>query len=99
VVGHVLWLPGQNGDCPSGGGPVPALLDITGRRVMDLQPGPNDIRHVAPGVYFVVTPSPLPSGAAPGFAKPPEGERRKERGVRSVESGGWSAVRKVVIQR
>ncbi len=29
------------------------LLDITGRRVMDLQPGRNDIRHVAPGVYFV----------------------------------------------
>ena len=30
-----------------------ALLDITGRRVMDLEPGLNDIRHVAPGVYFL----------------------------------------------
>jgi hypothetical protein len=30
-----------------------ALLDISGRVVMSLQPGPNDIRHVAPGVYFV----------------------------------------------
>ncbi|UCG42741.1 MAG: T9SS type A sorting domain-containing protein, partial [candidate division WOR-3 bacterium] len=30
-----------------------ALLDVTGRRVMSLQPGENDIRHVAPGVYFV----------------------------------------------
>jgi DNA-binding beta-propeller fold protein YncE len=29
------------------------LLDITGRRVMDLKSGENDIRHVAPGVYFV----------------------------------------------
>jgi hypothetical protein len=30
-----------------------ALLDITGRKVTDLQPGENDIRHIAPGVYFV----------------------------------------------
>jgi hypothetical protein len=29
------------------------LLDITGRRVMSLQPGENDIRYVAPGIYFV----------------------------------------------
>jgi hypothetical protein len=32
------------------------LLDITGRRVMDLVPGPNDIRNVSPGVYFVRKP-------------------------------------------
>ncbi len=30
-----------------------SLLDISGRQVMDLEPGLNDIRHVAPGVYFV----------------------------------------------
>ncbi len=30
-----------------------ALLDITGRRVMGLEPGDNDVRHVAPGVYFL----------------------------------------------
>ena len=30
-----------------------ALLDITGRKVMALKPGPNDISRVAPGVYFV----------------------------------------------
>ncbi|MEO0077950.1 MAG: hypothetical protein ABIK86_03010 [candidate division WOR-3 bacterium] len=30
-----------------------ALLDATGRKVMDLQPGANDVRHLAPGVYFV----------------------------------------------
>ena len=27
--------------------------DATGRRVMELAPGPNDIRHLAPGVYFL----------------------------------------------
>ena len=36
------------------GGIQPALLlDICGRKVMDLQPGDNDIRHLAPGVFFV----------------------------------------------
>ncbi|UCG43002.1 MAG: C1 family peptidase [candidate division WOR-3 bacterium] len=46
----------QNGDCPSGGGPVPVLLlDLAGREVMPLRPGQNDIRHVAPGVYFART--------------------------------------------
>ena len=29
------------------------LLDAAGRRVMELAPGPNDVRHLAPGVYFV----------------------------------------------
>jgi hypothetical protein len=57
---------------------------------MHLHPGTNDIRHIAPGVYFIA-PSPLPF--------PPEGERRKERGLRSADSGKRSAVRKVVIQR
>jgi hypothetical protein len=56
----------------AGSSQLPAMLvDITGRRVMDLAPGPNDIRLLAPGVYF----------------------------VRTAESGGWSAVRKIVIQR
>jgi len=31
----------------------PRLLDATGRTVMDLLPGRNDVRHLAPGVYFV----------------------------------------------
>jgi hypothetical protein len=30
-----------------------ALVDISGRRVMDLEPGENDIRRVSPGVYFL----------------------------------------------
>jgi len=29
------------------------LLDISGRKVLALRPGPNDVRHLAPGVYFV----------------------------------------------
>ena len=30
-----------------------SLLDISGRKVMDLHPGANDVRALAPGVYFV----------------------------------------------
>jgi hypothetical protein len=29
------------------------LLDISGRKVMELKPGENDIRHLAPAIYFV----------------------------------------------
>jgi hypothetical protein len=29
------------------------LLDISGRKVLDLQAGANDISRLAPGVYFV----------------------------------------------
>lgn len=29
------------------------LLDITGRSVLELHPGANDVRNLAPGVYFV----------------------------------------------
>jgi len=32
----------------------PALLDISGRKVLELRPGPNDVRHLPPGVYFVM---------------------------------------------
>jgi hypothetical protein len=42
------------------------LVDITGRRVTDLQPGENDIRHLAPGVYFVRGPTTEDGG--PGTA-------------------------------
>ena len=30
-----------------------SLVDADGRKVMDLTPGANDIRHLVPGVYFV----------------------------------------------
>jgi hypothetical protein len=39
---------GETGGCTQ-----PVLLDISGRSVMDLAPGANDVRHLAPGVYFV----------------------------------------------
>jgi len=29
------------------------LLDVAGRKVLDLHPGANDVRALAPGVYFV----------------------------------------------
>ena len=29
------------------------LLSVDGRRVLDLKPGANDVRHLAPGVYFI----------------------------------------------
>ncbi|MEO0070733.1 MAG: hypothetical protein ABIK39_01415, partial [candidate division WOR-3 bacterium] len=29
------------------------LVDVTGRKVLELKPGDNDIRHLAPGVYFI----------------------------------------------
>jgi len=29
------------------------LLDVSGRKVLDLKPGANDVRALAPGVYFV----------------------------------------------
>ncbi len=32
---------------------VVAFFDATGRRVLNLNPGANDIRHLAPGVYFI----------------------------------------------
>jgi hypothetical protein len=29
------------------------LSDVSGRKVLDLKPGANDVRMLAPGVYFV----------------------------------------------
>ncbi len=31
------------------------LLDITGRKALDLRPGANDVSRLAPGVYYIVT--------------------------------------------
>jgi DNA-binding beta-propeller fold protein YncE len=31
-----------------------ALFDAAGRKVADLRPGPNELRQLAPGVYFVL---------------------------------------------
>jgi hypothetical protein len=54
VVHDVLFLP-KMGTVPSGTAPIfgPSLLDASGRKVLDLHPGANDVRALAPGVYFV----------------------------------------------
>jgi len=54
IVRGVLFLP-KMGTVPSGTAPVfgPSLLDACGRCVMDLHPGANDVRALAPGVYFI----------------------------------------------
>ncbi|MFO7638188.1 MAG: hypothetical protein R6X14_02630 [bacterium] len=48
-LGHDPGSENRSGSCPA------FLLDATGRKVMELQPGDNDVRHLAPGVYFVRT--------------------------------------------
>jgi hypothetical protein len=37
-------------------GALSVLLDVSGRKVMELLPGANDVRALAPGVYFVRRP-------------------------------------------
>lgn len=46
IVRSVLYLPEESGV-------LGVLFDITGQKVMNLYPGANDIRHLAPGVYFI----------------------------------------------
>jgi YVTN family beta-propeller protein len=61
IIRGVLFLPrAENGDSPSersARGTVPifraALLDVSGRNVMNLLPGVNDVSKLSPGVYFV----------------------------------------------
>jgi hypothetical protein len=65
-----------------------ALRDISGRNVMELRPGANDVRQLPAGVYFVVTPHPCPL---------PQGARGP--GRRMANGEGRMANAKVVIQR
>jgi hypothetical protein len=56
IVRGVLFLPGDMPEIRPGildRVPRPILLDITGRKVLDLQPGANDVRRLPAGVYFV----------------------------------------------
>ncbi|MBN2537622.1 exo-alpha-sialidase [candidate division WOR-3 bacterium] len=56
IVRGVLNLPRDMtgfGPAKSDRVPRPALLDASGRRVMELQPGANDVSRLAPGVYFI----------------------------------------------
>jgi hypothetical protein len=56
IVRGVLFLPCRS-DFPvamnRGLEASPTLLDATGRKVMALKPGANDVSRLAPGVYFV----------------------------------------------
>jgi hypothetical protein len=49
VVRSVLLLPGATSYEPQ----AASLMDATGRKVLDLHPGTNDVRALAPGVYFL----------------------------------------------
>lgn len=50
IVRDILSLPDASG---VGHGATSVLLDISGREVMNLHPGVNDVRALVPGVYFV----------------------------------------------
>jgi len=88
IVSGVLNLP-KSASTSTSSSPS-RLLDISGRSVMTLEPGANDVRSLAPGIYFVVTPSPSSSPLA--------GERAGVRG-RSAVSGEPSALTKVVVTK
>lgn len=47
----------------------PSLFSLSGRKVLDLRPGPNDVSRLSPGVYFV---------------RPASGMKRYESGVAKV---------------
>jgi len=57
IIRGLLWLPRDMTQTSDVWDRVPrpraVLLDASGRLVMSLRPGLNDIRHLAPGVYFV----------------------------------------------
>jgi len=49
VVRGMLFIP----EAPGGETRSRSLIDTAGRKVLDLHPGPNDVRSLAPGVYLV----------------------------------------------
>ncbi len=50
ILRGVLFMPEARGEKREARG---ELLDISGRKVLDLRPGANDVRALTPGVYFV----------------------------------------------
>jgi YVTN family beta-propeller protein len=50
IIRGVLFLPGVRGP---GTGDRAELLDVSGRKAMNLRAGANDVRAMPPGVYFV----------------------------------------------
>ncbi|HTW92053.1 MAG TPA: hypothetical protein VMH22_10135 [bacterium] len=55
VVRGILFLPRDMTELPGNSDrvPRPVLLDISGRKVLDLRSGANDVSRLSPGVYFV----------------------------------------------
>jgi hypothetical protein len=47
IVRGILFLPPPTFTLHS------SLFSLSGRKVLDLKPGPNDVSRLAPGVYFV----------------------------------------------
>jgi YVTN family beta-propeller protein len=69
IVRGVLLMPRDMTEIRSGISgrvPRPVLLDASGRKVIDLHPGANDVRSLAFGVYFVSEPSALSSHISTG---------------------------------
>jgi DNA-binding beta-propeller fold protein YncE len=77
IVHGVLFLP----EAASRKSQAASLLDATGRKVLGLRPGANDVRALAPGVYFVKEHSVLSS----------------QHSGRTAVGGERSAVHKVVV--
>ena len=48
IIRCALFLPEASSLEPQ----ATSLLDVSGRKVLDLKPGANDVRALAPGVYF-----------------------------------------------
>jgi aminopeptidase YwaD len=59
IVREALLMPGDRGP---GTEDRAALLDVAGREVMRVKPGPNDVHGLVPGVYFV-------RGSDPGVSR------------------------------
>jgi hypothetical protein len=53
IVRGVLELPSGKPGQSTPGQSLVFLLDISGRKVLNLHPGPNDVSGLAAGVYFV----------------------------------------------
>lgn len=58
VRGSLSLLPAYDGQSAM------SLLNAAGRKVMELVPGENDVRHLAPGIYFVRVAGPGRAGQA-----------------------------------
>jgi len=63
------------------------LFDTNGRKVADLKPGPNDIRHLAPGVYFISSASGVGRQASANSSF--SGRHRHVRAVGFWNGGHW----------